>query len=96
VLCCPDNWVDQAISSAEIIFAHPQYRAKNDITNAIAGGFFSGAILARASGPKAMLGGGAAFAAFSGAIDLYLRKAPSEWVARPCPWWRLQNESVAD
>ncbi|KAL1410646.1 Mitochondrial import inner membrane translocase subunit tim22 [Vanrija albida] len=54
------------------------YRAKNDIYNGLSAGFVSGAILARNAGPMAMLGGGAAFAAFSGAIDLYLRKAPSE------------------
>lgn len=58
--------------------SHPQYRAKNDIYNGLSAGFVSGAILARNAGPMAMLGGGAAFAAFSGAIDLYLRKAPSE------------------
>ncbi|CAD6581476.1 MAG: Mitochondrial import inner membrane translocase subunit tim22 [Tremellales sp. Tagirdzhanova-0007] len=54
------------------------YRAKNDIKNAVSAGFFAGAVLARQSGPKAMLGGGAAFAVFSGVIDLYLRKAPAE------------------
>jgi len=57
-----------------------QYRAKNDITNAVAGGFFSGAILARNSGLMGTLGGGAAFAAFSGAIDWYLRKPTAECV----------------
>ncbi|ORX36003.1 Tim17/Tim22/Tim23/Pmp24 family-domain-containing protein [Kockovaella imperatae] len=54
------------------------YRAKNDITNAVSAGFVSGAVLARNSGPKAMLGGGAAFAAFSYAIDWYMRKPPAE------------------
>lgn len=57
-----------------------QYRAKNDITNAIAAGLFSGAILARNSGPKAMAGGAVAFAAFSAAIDLFIRREPSESV----------------
>lgn len=46
------------------------YRAKNDIINPVVAGFFSGAILARNSGMQAMIGGGFAFAAFSGAIDL--------------------------
>jgi import inner membrane translocase subunit TIM22 len=55
-----------------------QYRAKNDITNAVSAGFVTGGLLAKASGPKAMLGGGAAFAVFSGLIDLYIRKAPAE------------------
>jgi import inner membrane translocase subunit TIM22 len=48
------------------------------MVNPVAAGFLSGAVLARHSGPTAMLGGGAAFAAFSAAIDLYLRKAPAE------------------
>ncbi|KAG8894113.1 Mitochondrial import inner membrane translocase subunit tim22, partial [Tulasnella sp. 403] len=50
------------------------YRAKNDITNAVAAGFVSGGILARNSGPRAALGGAMAFAAFSAAIDLFLRR----------------------
>ncbi|ORY32319.1 putative import inner membrane translocase subunit tim22 [Naematelia encephala] len=54
------------------------YRAKNDMTNPTAAGFVTGAILARNSGPKAMLGGGVAFAAFSYAIDLWLRRAPAD------------------
>ncbi|CEH18041.1 mitochondrial import inner membrane translocase subunit tim22 [Ceraceosorus bombacis] len=54
------------------------YRAKNDIHNAIWGGFFAGAVLARNSGPKAMVGGGVAFAAFSGAIDMYFRRETPE------------------
>jgi len=54
------------------------YRARNDMVNPVAAGFVAGAILARKSGPKASLGGGLAFAAFSGAIDLYLRREPSD------------------
>ncbi|GFZ43550.1 Mitochondrial import inner membrane translocase subunit tim22 [Saitozyma sp. JCM 24511] len=54
------------------------YRAKNDITNAVAGGFLAGAVLARHSGPVAMAGGGAAFAAFSGVIDWWLRRPAAE------------------
>lgn len=50
------------------------YRARNDLANPIAAGFFSGAILARNSGLQAMIGGGVAFAAFSGAIDAFLRR----------------------
>lgn len=56
-----------------------QYRAKNDIYNAVAGGFLSGAVLARSSGIRAALGGGAAFAAFSAVIDLWIRKEPAEY-----------------
>ena len=50
---------------------HAQYRARNDIYNSLIAGGFSGAVLARSSGLKAMLFGGAGFAAFSGAIDLW-------------------------
>ncbi|KAF9014889.1 mitochondrial import inner membrane translocase subunit TIM22 [Cyathus striatus] len=50
------------------------YRAKNDIYNSVAAGFVAGGILARSSGPKASFGGGLAFAAFSAAIDLFLRR----------------------
>jgi import inner membrane translocase subunit TIM22 len=44
------------------------------MANPIAAGFVAGGILAKNSGPKAALGGGLAFAAFSTAIDLYLRR----------------------
>lgn len=55
-----------------------QYRAKNDIVNPVAAGFVAGGILARNSGPRAVLGGGLAFAAFSAAIDCFLRRESSE------------------
>ena len=48
------------------------------MVNPVAAGFVAGGILARNSGPKAVLGGGAAFAAFSAAIDLFLRRESSE------------------
>ncbi|KAF8070740.1 Tim17/Tim22/Tim23/Pmp24 family-domain-containing protein [Lyophyllum atratum] len=56
------------------------YRAKNDIYNSVASGFVAGGVLARNSGPKAALGGGLAFAAFSAAIDLLFmrRETPEE------------------
>ncbi|KAI0061213.1 Tim17-domain-containing protein [Artomyces pyxidatus] len=50
------------------------YRARNDMVNPVAAGFVAGGILARNSGPKAVLGGGLAFAAFSAVIDLFLRR----------------------
>ncbi|KZT01448.1 Tim17-domain-containing protein [Laetiporus sulphureus 93-53] len=50
------------------------YRAKNDMVNPIAAGFVAGGVLARNAGPKAAFGGGVAFAAFSAAIDLFLRR----------------------
>ncbi|KAF5317295.1 hypothetical protein D9611_004014 [Ephemerocybe angulata] len=54
------------------------YRAKNDIYNSVGAGFVAGGILARNSGPKAVLGGGLAFAAFSAAIDAFIRREPSD------------------
>lgn len=42
----------------------------------------AGGVLARNSGPKAALGGGLAFAAFSAAIDLlFMRRETPEYVA---------------
>ncbi|KAG7562326.1 hypothetical protein FFLO_02218 [Filobasidium floriforme] len=54
------------------------FRAKNDIYNSVAGGFLAGATLSRSGGIKAAIGGGAAFAAFSAVIDLWIRKQPAE------------------
>ncbi|KAH8830071.1 Tim17/Tim22/Tim23/Pmp24 family-domain-containing protein [Flagelloscypha sp. PMI_526] len=56
------------------------YRAKNDVYNSVSAGFVAGGVLARNSGPKAMLGGGLAFAAFSAAIDVFFirRETPDE------------------
>lgn len=48
------------------------------MVNPVAAGFVAGGVLARASGPKAALGGGVAFAAFSAVIDLFLRRESSE------------------
>jgi import inner membrane translocase subunit TIM22 len=48
------------------------------MVNPVAAGFVAGGILARNSGPKAVLGGGLAFAAFSAAIDLFLRRESAE------------------
>lgn len=44
------------------------------MVNPVAAGFMAGGILARNSGPRAAFGGGLAFAAFSAAIDLFLRR----------------------
>ncbi|KAH8994423.1 mitochondrial import inner membrane translocase subunit TIM22 [Lactarius akahatsu] len=54
------------------------YRARNDMVNPVAAGFVAGGILARNSGPTGVLGGGLAFAAFSAAIDLFLRREPAD------------------
>lgn len=48
------------------------------MTNAIAGGFVTGGILARNSGPRGALGGAIAFAAFSTAIEMFLRRETPE------------------
>lgn len=49
------------------------------MVNPVAAGFVAGAVLARNSGPKAAFGGGIAFAAFSAAIDLFLRRETPEY-----------------
>ncbi|CAG8448309.1 21415_t:CDS:2 [Dentiscutata erythropus] len=50
------------------------YRAKNDIYNGVAAGCITGAVLAAKTGPQNALFGCAGFAAFSTAIELYLRR----------------------
>ncbi|KAI1765905.1 mitochondrial import inner membrane translocase, subunit Tim17/22 [Hypoxylon sp. FL1150] len=54
------------------------YRAKNDMLNGTAAGCLTGGILARSGGPTAVAGGCAAFAAFSAAIDAWLRQPKDE------------------
>ncbi|KAI0138433.1 mitochondrial import inner membrane translocase subunit tim-22 [Pestalotiopsis sp. NC0098] len=54
------------------------YRAKNDLANGVAAGCLTGGILARGGGPMAVGGGCAAFAAFSAAIDAYMRSPGEE------------------
>ncbi|KAH6913930.1 mitochondrial import inner membrane translocase subunit TIM22 [Coprinopsis sp. MPI-PUGE-AT-0042] len=54
------------------------YRAKNDIYNSVGAGFLAGGVLARNTGPKGAIGGGLAFAAFSAAIDMFIRREPSD------------------
>src|SRR5437764_14449053 len=49
------------------------YRAKNDLINGITAGCITGGILAGRAGPQAALVGCAGFAAFSAAIDSYMR-----------------------
>lgn len=53
-------------------------RAKNDLANGAAAGCLTGGILARSGGPTAVAGGCAAFAAFSLAIDAYMRQPKEE------------------
>lgn len=53
-------------------------RAKNDITNGVAAGCLTGGLLAKNAGPQAAAGGCVAFAAFSAAIDAYMRQPKEE------------------
>lgn len=54
------------------------YRAKNELSNGVAAGCATGAILARSGGPQAAAFGCAGFAAFSAAIDAYMRQPKEE------------------
>lgn len=49
------------------------FRAKNDLWNSASAGCFTGAVLARNAGPQAMALGCGGFAAFSVAIDAYMK-----------------------
>lgn len=49
------------------------FRAKNDLTNGVAAGCITGGVLAAKAGPQAAALGCAGFAAFSAAIDAYMR-----------------------
>ncbi|KAF7512786.1 Mitochondrial import inner membrane translocase subunit tim22 [Endocarpon pusillum] len=48
-------------------------RAKSDLTNSVVSGCITGGVLARNAGPQAALLGCGGFAAFSTAIDAYMR-----------------------
>ncbi|KAI8393650.1 mitochondrial import inner membrane translocase subunit tim22 [Radiomyces spectabilis] len=50
------------------------YRAKNDLYNSAIAGCFTGGVLAAKAGPQATMFGCAGFAAFSTAIDMYMRR----------------------
>ncbi|KAJ3177292.1 Mitochondrial import inner membrane translocase subunit tim22 [Geranomyces variabilis] len=49
------------------------YRAKNDIWNGVSSGCITGGVLAARAGPAAIVGGCVTFAAFSAAIDYYMK-----------------------
>ncbi|KAL2788833.1 Tim17/Tim22/Tim23/Pmp24 family-domain-containing protein [Aspergillus insuetus] len=53
-------------------------RAKNDLTNSVVSGCITGGILGAKAGPQAAAFGCAGFAAFSAAIDAYMRMPESE------------------
>ncbi|KAK0383539.1 hypothetical protein NLU13_9450 [Sarocladium strictum] len=53
-------------------------RAKNDLANGTIAGCLTGGILAKSAGPQAVAGGCVAFAAFSAAIDMYMRQPPKD------------------
>ena len=52
-------------------------RAKNDLTNSVVAGCITGGVLGLRAGPQAAAVGAVGFAAFSAAIDAYMRM-PSE------------------
>ncbi|KAF2769194.1 Tim17-domain-containing protein [Teratosphaeria nubilosa] len=58
-------------------------RAKNDLYNGVAAGCFTGGWLARSGGPQAVAVGCAGFAAFSAAIDAYMRMEQTDRGADP-------------
>lgn len=53
-------------------------RAKNDLMNGVAAGCITGGALAMKAGPQATAVGCAGFAAFSAAIDYYMKMPPDE------------------
>ncbi|KAL9055732.1 MAG: hypothetical protein Q9162_003368 [Coniocarpon cinnabarinum] len=57
-------------------------RAKNELSNGVAAGCITGGILARKSGPQAVALGCGGFAAFSAAIDWYMRQPSDTGVGR--------------
>ena len=50
-----------------------QFRGKSDLSNGVAAGCITGGALAYKAGPQAAAIGCAGFAAFSAAIDAYMR-----------------------
>ena len=59
------------------------FRAKNELGNGVAAGCITGAFLAKGAGPQAMAVGCAGFAAFSAAIDAYMRMESDDRAADP-------------
>jgi import inner membrane translocase subunit TIM22 len=59
------------------------FRAKSDLANGVAAGCFTGGFLARSAGPQAAAVGCAGFAAFSAAIDAYMRMPSDDKAADP-------------
>ncbi|KAL2915386.1 Mitochondrial import inner membrane translocase subunit tim22 [Polyrhizophydium stewartii] len=53
------------------------FRAKHDIYNNIMSGCFAGAAMSARAGPRAMVAGCAGFAAFSGAIEMWMNSMDS-------------------
>ena len=62
----------QAICSTKLT-EDIQYRAKNDLKNGVAAGCITGGALGSRAGPQAAAVGCAGFAAFSAAIDAWMR-----------------------
>lgn len=54
------------------------FRGKNVLSNGVAAGCITGGVLAAPAGPQAAALGCAGFAAFSAAIDMYMRQPKDE------------------
>ncbi|GAB7351102.1 hypothetical protein MBLNU459_g1567t1 [Dothideomycetes sp. NU459] len=59
------------------------FRAQNDLANGVAAGCITGGALAAKAGPQAAAVGCAGFAAFSAAIDYYMRMPSDDVAADP-------------
>lgn len=59
------------------------FRAENDLYNGVAAGCITGGALAAKAGPQAAAVGCAGFAAFSAAIDYYMRMPSDDKTADP-------------
>lgn len=59
------------------------FRAKNELSNGVMAGCLTGGFLSRNAGPQAAALGCAGFAAFSGAIDYYMRLPSDDSASDP-------------
>ena len=66
------------------------FRAKSDLYNSVSAGCITGSLLAYKAGPQAAGLGCVGFAAFSAAIDAYMRMPESDWRG----WMALARASL--
>ncbi|KAL8738883.1 MAG: hypothetical protein Q9181_000410 [Wetmoreana brouardii] len=74
--CCIESvsGVAQLAAFPEVLMMSAKYRAKSDLKNGIAAGCITGGALGAKAGPQAAAFGCAGFAAFSAAIDAFMRR----------------------